>query len=131
MSQASLQSFQELLKDEKRTSQAKEILLYVKSKCEETPGLGADLKLLWLHFPKIRQSAISARVAELHATGYIRFISHPLFNQSILKYVSDENERETIRKAVQEEKRLKWEKLGKRNGWASKPDYRNLKLNFK
>lgn len=108
MSQASLQSFQELLKDEKRTNLCKRILEIVK----RNPITIGQLVLYGFKW----QTA-SARVSDLNAMGYVKFITSPTDNMSFIVYVSDENERELIRKSVNEEKRLKWEKLGRKNGW--------------
>lgn len=121
MSTKSLQAFKELLKDDKRTSQRKEILLFIKEK-KENMGFGTDLKTLWLTYPNMRQSAISARVSELHDFGMIKFVSHPFFNQSLIYYVSDPNEQESIRKAVESEKRANWLKKGLSTGYLLEND---------
>lgn len=121
MSTKSLQAFQELLKDDKRTSQRKEILLSIKAK-KENMGLGTDLKTLWLTYPNMRQSAISARISELHDFGMIKFVPHPFFNQSLIYYVSEPNEQESIRKAVEAEKRANWLKKGLSMGYLLEND---------
>lgn len=108
MSIASLQAFDELLKDDNRTNLCKRILEIVKRN---------PVTIEQLVLSGFKWQTASARVSELNSMGYVRFITNPTDNMSFIQYVSDENERETIRNAVQEEKRLKWEKLGKRNGW--------------
>lgn len=122
MSAGSLKAFNELLNDDKRTNLCKRILEIVK----RSPCTIEQLVL-----SGFKWQTASARVSDLNSMGYVRFIISPTDQMSFIQYVSDENEREAIRKSVIEEKRRKWEKLGKRNGWIAKPDYRNLKLTFK
>lgn len=108
MSTASLKSFQELLKNDKRTNLCKRILEIVKRN---------PVTIEQLVLSGFKWQTASARISDLNTFGYVRFITSPTDNMSFIQYVSDENERESIRNSVIEEKRLKWEKLGKRMGW--------------
>ena len=109
MSTKSLHAFQELLKNDSRTSGMKTILGIIKERPHTIQSLELSVTF--------KLSTITARLTDLRELGYIDYKTQPYGGQSWIVYVESERDREKIRKTVQDERKEKWLKLGKANGW--------------
>jgi predicted transcriptional regulator len=108
MSKKSLEAFQALLENDERTSTAKRIVEKLKK------GV-MTIDLLCTALNK-RYSTITGRLSELNEIGMVKYISSS-GSQSVIAYVSNESEREQIRKTVKAEQKAAWVKRGEREGW--------------
>lgn len=109
MTTKSLQSFEAILADGKADSIQKQILSYLKLGHLTTDNL--------VKITGKKYSTVSARVSNLNELGYAKYLTMPTGSQSLICYVSDENERAEIRRQVAESKKRQFIKAGLKNGY--------------
>lgn len=108
MTTKSLQAFEEMLKDGKRDSLKKRIVEMLMISPATIDTLIASTG--------IKYSSLTGRLSELNEIGYVRFLSG-IDRQSLIAYVSDENQRQQIRTEVRNQKREVFLKRGIREGF--------------
>ena len=109
MTTKSLQAFEAILADGKADSIQKQILSYLK--------LGHLTIDNLVKITGKKYSTVSARISNLNKFGYAKYLTMPTGSQSLICYVSDENERAEIRRQVAESKKKQFIKAGVKNGY--------------